>query len=66
MTLLQERIDELWGELVQASMRISLGPISDRRTAIAYRDGLITAYSIITFTSDTKIRERLIGIEASR
>ena len=61
-----DRIDKLWKDLVYAHDRVFNGPISDRRTLVAYRNGLLTAYAIITDLPEKEIRERLIRNEMNR
>lgn len=60
------RIDKLWEELTYAHDRVVNGPTSDRRTLDAYRNGLLTAYAIITDLPEKTVRERLMRNEANR
>lgn len=62
----EARYQLLWDELVYAHERSIKGPASDRRTMDAYRNGLLTAYAIITDESEATIRGRLMENEASR
>lgn len=63
---MNEPIDKLWNKLVRTHDRVRNGPISDRRTLDAFRNGLLTAYAIVSGESEEKVRERLMESEADR
>jgi len=58
--------ERLWDELAYAHQRTINGPTSDRRTLMAYRNGLLTAYTIITGEPEEKIRIKLMENETTR
>lgn len=63
---MNEPIDKLWSELVYTNRRVRTGPISDRRTMDAYRNGLLAAYAIVTGEPERTVRERLMESETDR
>jgi hypothetical protein len=62
----RRRLEKLWKELVYTHERVATGPTSDRRTLAAYRNGILTAYAIITGQSEEQVRVDLMGSETFR
>ena len=63
---MSDATEKLWNELVYAHERTIKGPAADRRSIAAYRNGLLTAYTIITGEPEEKIRIKLMETETTR